>query len=156
METPKAYISFDYEKNSNEQTQFLDLLKKSNIQLVIDSCTSKPTLPENQWNNVVSDKINYVNTLIVLISNTSAQLNSTKNEIQAAQYQNIPVFGIYVGGANNSTALPTGIPRDRIITLSANDIKSWIQRVRREGKNELLWGNAGMAQKAQEFGGGGN
>ncbi|HET6226756.1 MAG TPA: TIR domain-containing protein [Bacteroidia bacterium] len=154
METPKAYISFDYEKYSNEQAQFLDLLKKSNIELVIDSYTCKPTLPENQWNNVVSDKINYVNMLIVLISSTSAQLKSTQKEIQAAQYQNIPVFGVYIAGANNTTALPTGIPRERVVNLVAADISSKIKKAMTEGKNEMLTDKAsGGGTAGLEFGG---
>lgn len=141
METPKAFISFDYETNSNEKTQFLDVLKQSNIELVIDGFSSKPTLPENQWNNVVSDKINYCNAVIVLVGKTTAQVKGVLNEIKAARLQDVPVFGVFVHGGSSATDLPQGLDSARIVKLDGSDISSQLKKVMKEGKNALLWGN---------------
>jgi len=138
METPKAYISFDYEKNSNEKTQFVDLLKQSNIDLTIDGFTSKPAYPDNQWENVISDKINYCNVLIVLVSKTTTQQKWVQKEVNAAVSQAVPVFGVYVGGADSSTALPMNLPRERVVNLNANDIVNQINKAMKEGKNESV------------------
>jgi|SRR3954462_7579199 hypothetical protein len=155
METPKAFISFDYEKNSNENLQFLELLKKSNISLVIDSCSRKPTLPENQWQNVVSDKINYCNMLIVLAGKTTASVKGVLQEIEAARLQNIPVFGIYVGGADNTTALPIGLKRERTVNLEGYEIADEIKQAMKEGKNELLLDKtSGIQGESQGIGNG--
>ncbi len=138
METPKAYISFDYEKNSNGQTQFVDLLKQSNIDVIIDGFTSKPAYPDNQWQNVISDKINYCNMLIVLVSKTTTQQKWVQKEVNAAVSQAVPVFGVYVGGADSTTALPLNLPRERVVNLNATDIASYIKKAMTEGKNEMV------------------
>ncbi|HRG39516.1 MAG TPA: TIR domain-containing protein [Bacteroidia bacterium] len=138
METPKVYISFDYEKNSNGQTQFVDLLKQSNIDVIIDGFTSKPAYPDNQWQNVISDKINYCNMLIVLVSKTTTQQKWVQKEVNAAVSQAVPVFGVYVGGADSTTALPLNLPRERVVNLNATDIASYIKKAMTEGKNEMV------------------
>ena len=138
METPKAYISFNYEKNSNEKTQFLDLLKKSNINLIIDGFTSAPTYPDNQWQNVISDKINYCNMLIVLVSKSTTEQKWVQKEVNAALSQAVPVFGVYVDGADNTTTLPQGLGRERVVNLNASEISNQIKKVMSEGKNESL------------------
>jgi len=146
METPKAFISFDYETNSNEKAQFLDVLKNANIQLVIDGCSSKPTLPDNQWNNVVSDKINYCNMLVVLVGKTTANIKGVANEIKAAREQGVPVFGVFIHGASSATALPQGLDSTRIVKPEGADIAAQIKKVMKEGKNELLVDKASGAQ----------
>ena len=138
METPKAYFSFDYEKNSNEKTKFVDLLKQSNIDVTIDGFTSKPAYADNQWENVISDKINYCNVLIVLVSKTTTQQKWVQKEVNAAVSQAVPVFGVYVGGADSSTALPLNLPRERVVNLSASEISNRIKKAMNEGKNASL------------------
>jgi hypothetical protein len=48
----------------------------------------------------------------------------------------VPVFGVYVGGANNTTSLPTGLQRNRTINWEWKAIADEIDQVMKEGKNK--------------------
>jgi hypothetical protein len=56
-------------------------------------------------------------------------------EILFAFNQNVPVFGVYVDGANSSNMLPTGLQRNRTIVWDWKTIASAITQVMNEGKN---------------------
>ncbi|HSH67816.1 MAG TPA: TIR domain-containing protein [Bacteroidia bacterium] len=139
METPKAYLSFDYEHNSKEKKQFVEQSKTCREPFIIEYESSEPTLPTVQWDNVVSDKINYSNMLIVLVGKKTGSTASVAREIAEANSLNIPVFGIYIEGTDTETELPHGLERSRTIQQDWNKIADKIQEVMKEGKNELLW-----------------
>lgn len=76
--------------------------------------------------------------LIVLVSKSATQQKWVPKEVNAAISQNVPVFGVYVGGADSTTVLPLGLDRGRVVNLSGSDIADQITKVMKEGKNELL------------------
>ena len=73
--------------------------------------------------------------LIVLVGKNMSTATGVKKEIAFAKNQNVPVFGVYVGGANTSSTLPTGLQRNRTISWNWTDIASAIDQVMTEGKN---------------------
>jgi len=57
-------------------------------------------------------------------------------EIKMAKDQDVPVFGVYVGGANASSDLPTGLARNRTISWNWDGIAKAIDQMMGEGKNK--------------------
>jgi len=48
----------------------------------------------------------------------------------------VPVFGVYVGGADSSTSLPAGLPRNRTISCTWAGIAAAVKQMMGEGKNK--------------------
>ena len=74
--------------------------------------------------------------LIVLVGKTMANASGVSKEIEMAKDQNVPTFGIYVGGANTSSYLPKGLPRNRTIEWCWDDIAAAIEQMMSERKNQ--------------------
>ena len=74
--------------------------------------------------------------LIVLVGKTMANASGVSKEIEMAKVQNVPTFGIYVGGANTSSNLPKGLPRNRTIEWSWDDIAAAVEQMMSERKNQ--------------------
>ena len=72
-------------------------------------------MPQSQWETIVKEKINKTNMLIVLVGKYMASATGVAKEISMAKDQDVPVFGVYVGGANTSSNLPKGLQRNRTI-----------------------------------------
>lgn len=53
-----------------------------------------------------------------------------------AKDQNVPVFGVYVDGANSSSNLPDGLQRNRTISWNWENIASAVDQMMGEGKNK--------------------
>mgnify|MGYP003449227117 FL=1 len=138
METPTAYLSFDFENNSSEKLQFVDQSTNSSVPFIVQYESSQPTLPPVQWDDVTADKINYSNMLIILVSPTAATAENVAREISSARSQNIPIFGVYIAGATTTTDLPKWLERSRVVNLDWNAIGTKIEQMMKEGKNELL------------------
>jgi CTP synthase (UTP-ammonia lyase) len=85
---------------------------------------------------IKTDKINKCNMLIVLSGKTMASATGVSKEISMAKEQNVPVFGIYVGGANESNNLPNGLQRNRTISWNWESIAQAINQMMSEGKNK--------------------
>jgi len=93
-------------------------------------------MPQSQWESIVKEKINKCNFVIVLVGKTMASATGVAKEIKMAKDQNVPVFGVYVGGANSSSNLPDGLQRNRTINWDWNAIASAIDQMMKEGKNK--------------------
>lgn len=74
--------------------------------------------------------------LIVLVGKKMATATGVVKEITFAKKNDVPVFGVYVGGADNTCTLPTGLQRNRTIDWDWDDIASAIDQVMKEGKNK--------------------
>ncbi len=74
--------------------------------------------------------------VIVLVGKYMASATGVVKEIKMANGQDIPVFGVYVGGANTNSNLPTGLSRNRTIKWDWDAIASAIDQVMGEGKNK--------------------
>ena len=136
MTDPRAFISFDFDNNANEKVLFSGQTKNSKTPFSIQDWSSKASLPQAQWEALIKEKINKCNMLIVLVGKNMATATGVVKEIKMATGQNVPVFGVYVGGANSSSALPEGLARNRTISWDWNHIASAIDQVMGEGKNK--------------------
>ena len=93
-------------------------------------------MPQSQWETLVKEKINICNILIVLVGKKMASASGVSKKIEMKKDQNVPTFGIYVGGANTSNNLPKGLPRNRTMDWCWDDIAAAIEQMMSERKNQ--------------------
>ncbi len=136
MADPRAFISFDYDHNNNEKVLFAGQAKNSRTPFSVQDWSSKATLPQAQWETLIKDKINKCNMLIVLVGKTMTSATGVAKEITMAKDQNVPVFGVYVGGADTSSNLPDGLQRNRTVAWDWAKIADAVDQMMREGKNK--------------------
>ncbi|MFA6282739.1 MAG: TIR domain-containing protein [Desulfurivibrionaceae bacterium] len=136
MADPRAFISFDFDHNENEKNLFVGQSKNSKTPFSIQDWSAKSSMPQSQWEEMVKEKINKCNMLIVLVGKTMASATGVAKEIKLAKDQSVPVFGVYVGGADSTSNLPDGLQRNRTIKWSWDDISSAVDQMMKEGKNK--------------------
>ena len=136
MANPRVFVSFDFDHNETEKNLFIGQSKNSKTPFNIEDWSSKSSLPQNQWEALIKDKINKCNMLIVLSGQTMASASGVAKEIKMARDQDVPVFGIYVDGANSNSNLPTGLQRNRTISWNWGSIANAISQMMTEGKNK--------------------
>lgn len=136
MVDPRAFISFDYDHNEVEKILFVGQSKNSKTPFSIQDWSAKSSMPQSQWEKIVNEKINKCNMVIVLVGKYMASADGVKKEIKMAKDNNVPVFGVYVGGANTSSNLPEGLQRNRTISWDWDKIANAITQVMKEGKNK--------------------
>jgi len=136
MAKPRAFISFDFDNNSTERTLFIGQSKNSNTPFNIEDWSSKTTLPQKEWEELIEAKINKCNMLIVLVGKKTNTATGVVKEISFAKEQDVPIFGVYVDGANSLTTLPSGLQRNRTIAWDWAKIASAIDQLMKEGKNK--------------------
>ncbi|AKB61758.1 TIR domain-containing protein [Methanosarcina mazei] len=136
MADPRAFISFDFDHNETEKNLFVGQSKNSKTPFSIEDWSSKSSLPQTQWEKLIKEKINKCNMLIVLVGKYMASATGVAKEIKFAKDQNIPVFGVYVGGADSSSNLPDGLQRNRTISWDWGKIAAAIDQMMDEGKNK--------------------
>lgn len=136
MADPRAFISFDFDHNETEKNLFVGQSKNSKTPFSIEDWSSKSSLPQTEWEELIKGKINKCNMLIVLSGQTMASATGVSKEITMAKDRDVPVFGVYVDGANSSSNLPKGLARNRTISWKWDDIASAIDQMMGEGKNK--------------------
>lgn len=135
MANPRAFISFDFDNNSTEKLLFVGQSKHSKTPFNIQDWSSKTALPQKLWEEIIEVKINKCNLLIVLVGKKTSMATGVVKEISFAKNQDVPIFGVYVGGANNLTDLPIGLQRNRTINWNWENIADAIDQLMTEGKN---------------------
>lgn len=135
MADPRVFISFDFDHDETEKNLFLGQSKNSKTPFSIEDWSSKSSLPQSQWEALIKGKINKCNMLIVLSGQTMASAAGVSKEITMAKDQDVPVFGVYVGGADSTSNLPTGLVRNRTIRWNWDSIAAAVQQMMGEGKN---------------------
>lgn len=136
MADPRAFISFDFDHDETEKNLFVGQSKNSKTPFSIEDWSSKSSLPQSQWETLIKGKINNCNMLIVLSGKTMASATGVSKEITMAKDQDVPVFGVYVDGANSSSNLPKGLARNRTISWNWDNIANAIDQMMGEGKNK--------------------
>ncbi|MEG6586847.1 TIR domain-containing protein [Dendrosporobacter sp. 1207_IL3150] len=136
MADPRAFISFDFDHNEEEKTLFVGQTKNSRTPFNIEDWSSKLSLPQSKWEEIIEAKIKKCNMLIVLVGKYMASASGVKKEISFAKSNNVPVFGVYVGGADKTSTLPEGLQRNRTIDWKWDAIAAAIDQVMTEGKNK--------------------
>ena len=91
-------------------------------------------MPQSKWEAIVKEKINKCNMVIVLSGKTMASATGVAKEIAMAKNRHVPVFSVYVGGAEKTSNLPKGLQRNRTIKWNWDDIASAIDQLKTEGK----------------------
>jgi len=74
--------------------------------------------------------------LIVLVGKETYSAMGVVKEIEFAKLQDVPIFGVYVDGADSFTPLPSGLQRNRTIEWNWTKIADAINQVMTEGKNK--------------------
>ena len=136
MADPRAFISFNFDHNETEKNLFVGQSKNSKTPFSIQDWSAKSSMPQSQWEALVKEKINKSNMLIVLVGKTMASATGVAKEIKMAKDQNVPVFGVYVGGADSTSNLPDGLARNRTIKWNWDDIAAAVKQMMGEGKNK--------------------
>ncbi len=136
MADPRAFISFNFDHNETEKNLFVGQSKNSKTPFSIQDWSAKSSMPQSQWEAIVKEKINKSNMLIVLVGKTMASATGVAKEIKMAKDQNVPVFGVYVGGADSTSNLPDGLARNRTIKWNWDDIAAAVKQMMGEGKNK--------------------
>ncbi len=136
MQSPRTFISFDYDHNENEKILFAGQAKNSRTPFEIKDWSSKSSLPQSQWEQLIRDKINKCHLMIVLVGRSMRSADGVETEIRMAKEQNVPFFGVYVDGANQYSTLPSGLRENRIISWNWDNIANAITQMMGEGKNK--------------------
>lgn len=135
MADPRAFISFDFDHNDTEKTLFVGQSKNSKTPFSIQDWSAKSSMPQNQWEEIVEGKIKKCNMVIVLVGKYMASATGVKKEIKMAKENNVPIFGVYVDGADYNSNLPEGLARSRVVKWEWDKIVEKIDQMMKEGKN---------------------
>ena len=130
-----AFISFDFDHDVTEKNLFVGQSRNSNTPFTIEDWSAKASMPQARWEALVKTKINKCNILIVLVGKTMASASGVVKEIAMAKANNVPIFGVYVDGANTNSNLPTGLARNRVISWKWDRIANAIDQTMSEKKN---------------------
>ncbi len=136
MSNPRAFISFDFDHDETERVLFIGQSKLSKSPFNIEDWSSKSSLPQSEWEKLIEEKINKCNMVIVLVGKTMSSATGVAKEISFAKANDVPVFGVYVDGANTVSNLPSGLQRNRVISWGWTAIASAIDQMMKEGKNK--------------------
>ncbi|WP_271003615.1 TIR domain-containing protein [Listeria seeligeri] len=135
MAVPRAFISFDFDNNETEKRLFAGQAKNSRTPFSIQDWSSKSSLPQSQWEASIEEKIKKCNMVIVLVGRNISSAVGVRKEIDMASKNNVPVFGVYVDGANTLSAIPYNISRSRVIVWNWDKIASAVNEMMSQGKN---------------------
>jgi len=135
MAEPRAFISFDYDHDDTQRDLFVGQGKNQRTPFNFEDWSSKGKLPQAEWEKLVEEKISKCNMVIVLVGRDMTSATGVAKEIAMAIRNDVPVFGVYVDGANASSALPYNLPRGRIINWKWDAIAAAIDQMMGEGKN---------------------
>ena len=144
MADPRAFVSFDFDHNETAKILFVGQSKNSRTPFSIQDWSAKSSMPQSQWEKLVKAKVNNCNMLIVLVGKTMASATGVAKEVTMARDQNVPVFGVYVGGANSTSNLPSGLARNRTIQWDWNGIAAEVTKMMGEWK---AWSSRRLREK---------
>jgi MTH538 TIR-like domain (DUF1863) len=136
MADPRAFVSFDFDNNSDHKVLFVGQSAHSKTPFTIQDWSSKSALPQAQWEALIKAKVNNTHMVIVLVGKSMATASGVAKEIAMAQSQNVPVFGVYVDGATTASFLPAGLARNRVIAWEWDAIAKAVTQMIGEGKNK--------------------
>jgi len=136
MADPRAFISFDFDHDETEKVLFVGQGKNSKTPFSMQDWSAKSSMAQSKWEAIVKEKINKCNMVIVLSGKTMASATGVAKEIAMAKDRDVPVFGVYIDGANTSSNLPKGLQRNRTIAWKWDKISGAVDQMMTEGKNK--------------------
>ena len=137
MADPRAFVSFDVDHNSTEKILFIGQSSLSKTPFKHEDWSVKKPLLQSEWEKLVEAKIAKTHLMIVLVGKNMSTATGVDLEIAMAKRQSVPYFGVYVGGANTSSTLPSGLSRSRTIPWTWDSVAASIDQMMKEGKNAL-------------------
>jgi hypothetical protein len=136
MADPRAFLSFDFDHNEASRNLFAGQAKKdSPTPFILEDWSSKTVLSEAQWEDFIAKKVASCHMMIVLVGKSMGSAYGVVAEIAMAKNKNVPVFGVYVDGADTTSNLPTGLARGRVIGWNWKNIAAAVNQMMGEGKN---------------------
>lgn len=136
MADPRAFISFDYDHNETSRMLFVGQAdSKSPTPFTVSDWSSKSDLPEDEWEKKMKDKIGRCNMTIVLVGKSMGSASGVAKEIAMSKECDVPLFGVYVDGADSTSTLPVGLARSRCVTWTWQGVAGMIDQMMTEGKN---------------------
>ena len=136
MSNPRAFISFDFDHDANSKLYFVGQSSNSRTPFNISDWSAKEAMAQNEWEAIVEAKMKKTNMCIVLVGRFMSSSLGVKKEIAMAKKNNVPIFGVYVDGANTLSNLPEGLPRSKTVAWKWDKIADMIDIAKNEGKNE--------------------
>lgn len=136
MANPRVFISFDFDHNEIEKKLFIGQSSNSKTPFFIEDWSAKESMPQSKWEEIVEAKMKKTNMVIVLVGRYMASAIGVKKEIQMAVKNNVPIFGVYVDGADSNSKLPDGLTRSRVVKWEWDKIATKIDQMMNEGKNK--------------------
>lgn len=136
MGNPRAFISFDFDNNEPSKKYFVGQSINSKTPFSISDWSAKTSMPQKEWEKLVEAKMKKTNMCIVLVGKSMKSATGVDLEIAMAKKNNVPVFGVYVDGANSSSTLPVGLPRIKTIPWTWVGVATMIDWAKSEGKNK--------------------
>lgn len=136
MAEPRAFLSFDFDHDVASKILFAGQAKKdSPTSFTLEDWSSKRSLPEKEWEELIATKIGGCHMMVVLVGKSMGSAYGVAAEIAMAKDKNVPYFGVYVDGANSESTLPAGLARNRVIRWNWDNIANAINQMMGEGKN---------------------
>jgi MTH538 TIR-like domain (DUF1863) len=136
MADPRAFISFDFDHDSDCRVMFAGQAKKdSPTPFTVADWSSKEELAQSKWEALIKEKIGKCNMVIVLVGRYMGSATGVVKELAMAKEIDVPVFGVYVDNATSTSTLPTGLQRNRTIPWTWPRIAAAIAQMMTEGKN---------------------
>ena len=132
---PIAFLSFDVRNNQRERDEFLRQLNESEIKLSVEDSSPRGELPVWDSHKLLQGNIGRSRMMIVLVGTSTGDSEGIAEEIELARNRNVPYFGVYVDGADESSELPSRLPRNRTIPWDWIRIERAIKQLLGEGKN---------------------
>lgn len=136
MAEPRAFLSFDFDNDATSKILFAGQAKTdSPTTFNCEDWSSKASLPEAEWENLIKKKVSRCHMLILLVGKNMATAAGVVKEIKMAKDLDVPVFGVYVNGGGSSSTLPTGLPRTAVVAWKWEEIDEKIDLAKTLGKN---------------------
>ena len=136
MADPRAFLSFDFDHDSGSKILFAgQAASDSPTSFTLEDWSSKASLPEAEWEKLIATKVGNCHLMIVLVGKHMASAYGVVAEIAMAKNKDVPVFGVYVNGADSSSTLPSGLPRNRTVAWEWKAIGKTVDQCMTEGKN---------------------
>ena len=136
MADPRAFVSFDFDHDETWRNLFAGQAKKdSPTPFTVQDWSSRSRLPQKTWQEEIKKRIGATNMCVVLVGRHVVRATGVVAEIAMAKEKNIPVFGVYVDGANSLSTLPSGLARNRTVEWKWPKIAAMVDLAMIEGKN---------------------
>lgn len=136
MADPRAFASFDFDHDESSRNLFAGQAKRdSPTPFTVQDWSSRSELPQATWEAEMKKRISATHMCIVLVGRHMSSATGVAAEIGMAKEKDVPVFGVYVDGANSQNTLPSGLARNRTVEWKWDKIAAMVDLALTEGKN---------------------